>query len=354
MKDLQRERGPDLPLHLAQPRGGAPHLRRVGVMYLGRLVETGATSRRCSRRRATRTRACCSTRFPTSRMTGRARTPVQGEVPNPLNPPSGCAFHPRCPHANERCKRERPALIADRRRAGRLPRGRGRADLSAALDRARRSADPARAARARRARATVSRRRISQWRVAVDHHLGRARPACCSCWPSPCRRRRPTAPPAGRLRRPPARGRGRASRPIRRPGRRRPSVGASHASRGAHGLDAHPGLVHRRAHQVVHRRVDDAEVLLAAGLAVQHLGQQHAGVADQRAAGLEQHLAMAVAAARRCARSRLRDQRRRPRAAVSSVVGDAQAAAEVEVVQPDAAAPRRASTRSSRRSSASR
>jgi len=31
-------------------------------------------------------------------------------VPNPLNPPSGCSFHPRCPHANERCKLERPAL----------------------------------------------------------------------------------------------------------------------------------------------------------------------------------------------------------------------------------------------------
>ena len=37
-------------------------------------------------------------------------TPVQGEVPNPLNPPSGCSFRPRCPHANARCKAERPAL----------------------------------------------------------------------------------------------------------------------------------------------------------------------------------------------------------------------------------------------------
>jgi peptide/nickel transport system ATP-binding protein len=44
-------------------------------------------------------------------MTGRARTPVQGEVPNPLNPPPGCSFHPRCPHANDRCRQERPALI---------------------------------------------------------------------------------------------------------------------------------------------------------------------------------------------------------------------------------------------------
>jgi peptide/nickel transport system ATP-binding protein len=48
--------------------------------------------------------------IPDIHMSGRARTPVQGEVPNPLNPPSGCAFHPRCPHANDRCKQERPAF----------------------------------------------------------------------------------------------------------------------------------------------------------------------------------------------------------------------------------------------------
>ena len=41
----------------------------------------------------------------------RARTPVAGEVPNPLDPPPGCAFHPRCPHANERCRAERPELL---------------------------------------------------------------------------------------------------------------------------------------------------------------------------------------------------------------------------------------------------
>ena len=43
--------------------------------------------------------------------TGHARTPVQGEVPNPLNPPTGCAFHPRCPLANARCSAERPVLL---------------------------------------------------------------------------------------------------------------------------------------------------------------------------------------------------------------------------------------------------
>jgi peptide/nickel transport system ATP-binding protein len=36
---------------------------------------------------------------------------VAGEVPNPLAPPTGCAFHPRCPHANDRCRAERPALL---------------------------------------------------------------------------------------------------------------------------------------------------------------------------------------------------------------------------------------------------
>jgi peptide/nickel transport system ATP-binding protein len=35
---------------------------------------------------------------------------VAGEVPNPLDPPSGCAFHPRCPYANERCRRQTPLL----------------------------------------------------------------------------------------------------------------------------------------------------------------------------------------------------------------------------------------------------
>jgi peptide/nickel transport system ATP-binding protein len=42
--------------------------------------------------------------------TGRARTAVAGEVPNPLEPPSGCAFHPRCPNANARCISEKPEM----------------------------------------------------------------------------------------------------------------------------------------------------------------------------------------------------------------------------------------------------
>jgi peptide/nickel transport system ATP-binding protein len=43
-------------------------------------------------------------------MTGRVRIPVGGEVPSPITPPTGCAFHPRCPLAGPRCKAERPEL----------------------------------------------------------------------------------------------------------------------------------------------------------------------------------------------------------------------------------------------------
>ena len=46
--------------------------------------------------------------IPDLEMSGRERMPIGGEVPNPITPPSGCAFHPRCPFANERCKREIP------------------------------------------------------------------------------------------------------------------------------------------------------------------------------------------------------------------------------------------------------
>ena len=48
--------------------------------------------------------------IPDLEMSGRGRTPVAGEVPNPLAPPTGCAFHPRCPWANERCRREEPVV----------------------------------------------------------------------------------------------------------------------------------------------------------------------------------------------------------------------------------------------------
>jgi len=84
---------------------------RVGVMYLGRLVEIASADNLFARPRHPYTRMLLDA-LPDLEMSGRARTPVAGEVPNPLDPPSGCAFHPRCPHANARCRAERPALGA--------------------------------------------------------------------------------------------------------------------------------------------------------------------------------------------------------------------------------------------------
>ena len=79
-------------------------------MYLGRLVEVSPKAELFARPRHPYTRMLLDA-IPDIGMTGRARTPVQGEVPNPLNPPTGCAFHPRCPHANARCSAERPVLV---------------------------------------------------------------------------------------------------------------------------------------------------------------------------------------------------------------------------------------------------
>jgi peptide/nickel transport system ATP-binding protein len=110
MKDLQRERGLTY-LFISHNLAVVRHVAdEVGVMYLGRLVEVSPKRTLFSAPRHPYTRMLLDA-IPDIHMTGRARTPVQGEVPNPLNPPSGCAFHPRCPHANARCSAERPVLI---------------------------------------------------------------------------------------------------------------------------------------------------------------------------------------------------------------------------------------------------
>jgi len=83
---------------------------RVGVMYLGRLVEVAPTDMLFRRPKHPYTRMLLDT-IPDLDMTGRQRMPVAGEVPSPIDPPSGCTFHPRCPAANERCRIERPNMI---------------------------------------------------------------------------------------------------------------------------------------------------------------------------------------------------------------------------------------------------
>jgi peptide/nickel transport system ATP-binding protein len=80
-------------------------------MYLGRLVEWGAAQSVFERPLHPYTRMLLDA-VPDVTMTGRRRQPFNGDVPSPISPPSGCAFHPRCPLADARCVRERPRAIA--------------------------------------------------------------------------------------------------------------------------------------------------------------------------------------------------------------------------------------------------
>ncbi len=85
---------------------------QLGVMYLGRIVEYGPGESIFSAPRHPYTRLLLDA-IPDLAMSGRSRTPVGGEVPSPIDPPSGCPFHPRCPLANERCRVERPGYTKD-------------------------------------------------------------------------------------------------------------------------------------------------------------------------------------------------------------------------------------------------
>jgi peptide/nickel transport system ATP-binding protein len=109
MKDLQRERGLTY-LFISHNLAVVRHVSdQVGVMYLGRLVELADKHTLFGNPQHPYTRMLLDA-IPKMHDTGRARTPVQGEVPNPLNPPTGCTFHPRCPLATDICKAERPVL----------------------------------------------------------------------------------------------------------------------------------------------------------------------------------------------------------------------------------------------------
>jgi peptide/nickel transport system ATP-binding protein len=111
MRDLQRRLGLTY-LFISHNLAVVHHIAdRVGVMYLGRIAELAPTARLFGSPLHPYTRMLLDA-VPDLRMTGSSRTAVAGEVPNPLDPPPGCAFHPRCPHADERCRREAPVLRA--------------------------------------------------------------------------------------------------------------------------------------------------------------------------------------------------------------------------------------------------
>jgi len=82
---------------------------RIGVMYLGRLIEIGETEALLERPRHPYTRMLIAA-APDLSLSGRPRTAVAGEPPNPIDPPPGCPFHPRCPYAVAICRSERPAF----------------------------------------------------------------------------------------------------------------------------------------------------------------------------------------------------------------------------------------------------
>ena len=83
---------------------------RIGVMYLGRIVEIADGRELFDRPRMPYTKMLLGA-VPDLAMSGRQRIPVQGEIPNPIDPPPGCAFNPRCPLAFDLCRKEAPALI---------------------------------------------------------------------------------------------------------------------------------------------------------------------------------------------------------------------------------------------------
>ena len=83
---------------------------RIGVMYLGRIVEISDGRELFAQPKHPYTRMLLDA-VPDVGMTGRQRIPVKGEIPNPINPPTGCTFNPRCPFANDRCRAEIPPLI---------------------------------------------------------------------------------------------------------------------------------------------------------------------------------------------------------------------------------------------------
>jgi peptide/nickel transport system ATP-binding protein len=82
---------------------------RIGVMYLGRIVEISGGRELFATPKHPYTRMLLDA-VPDVGMTGRQRIPIKGEIPNPINPPTGCTFNPRCPFANERCRAEVPPL----------------------------------------------------------------------------------------------------------------------------------------------------------------------------------------------------------------------------------------------------
>ncbi len=109
--DLQDELGLSY-LFIAHDLAVVEHIsHRVAVMYLGRIVEmTDKTSLFETPLHPYTEALLSAVPIPKSGARERKRIILTGDVPSPINPPSGCHFHPRCPYAMARCRVEAPAL----------------------------------------------------------------------------------------------------------------------------------------------------------------------------------------------------------------------------------------------------
>ncbi len=97
-------------LFISHDLGVVQHISdRVVIMYLGRVVETAKTEELFARPNHPYTQALLAN-VPTLESRKKTFALIKGEIPSPINPPTGCHFHPRCPSATARCKAERPAL----------------------------------------------------------------------------------------------------------------------------------------------------------------------------------------------------------------------------------------------------
>ncbi|MBS7261911.1 MAG: ABC transporter ATP-binding protein [Treponema sp.] len=111
-QDLQKERGLTY-LFIAHDLSVVKHISdRIGVMYLGNLVEIGTSDEIIFHNAHPYTQSLISAIPVADPVTARKsqRIILQGDVPSPLNPPSGCPFRTRCPRATEKCAREKPIL----------------------------------------------------------------------------------------------------------------------------------------------------------------------------------------------------------------------------------------------------
>ena len=114
LADLQRARSLTY-LFIAHDLAVVRHIAdQVAVMYLGRIVERAPASTIYSGPRHPYTRALLSAVPEPNPRATRERIVLSGDIPSPAHPPSGCPFHPRCPHPkkNDRCRTEPPALRA--------------------------------------------------------------------------------------------------------------------------------------------------------------------------------------------------------------------------------------------------